>query len=57
MRANIRRKTKCIYFKIINETAKAAGGQHYADNDEYVIAQKNTGPLPLSPIKPKKYRF
>jgi len=56
MRANLRRRTKSIYFKIINETAKASGDKHSNRNDNYVIDRKKSGPLSLAPSTSDKYR-
>ncbi len=57
MRADLRRKTKCIFFRIINATAKASGNEPFDNNDEYVIDRKNAAPFSLSPSTSNKSRY
>lgn len=57
MRADLRRKTKCIYFRIINATAKASGGEPFDNNDDYVIDRKKSAPLSQSPGSSSKSRY
>ncbi|MFK7794981.1 MAG: hypothetical protein AB8B89_06525 [Gammaproteobacteria bacterium] len=56
MRTDLRRKTKCIYFRIVNATAKASGNEPYDNNDEYVIERKKSATLLLSPSSLRRYR-
>tara|TARA_R110002096_G_scaffold229277_1_gene418852 strand:- start:3041 stop:3214 length:174 start_codon:yes stop_codon:yes gene_type:complete len=57
MRENLRSKTKYIYFKIINATAKAAGDEHVHDKKDYVIDRKRPSPLSLPPNNSRKSRY
>jgi len=57
MRDNIRRRTKCIYFKIINATAKESGSEHYQSSDEYVIDRKKSAPIAFSQISSPRSRY
>jgi hypothetical protein len=57
MRADLRRKTKNIYFKIINATAKASGGQYSNDNGDYIIEGKKPAALSLLSSNYSKSRY
>jgi hypothetical protein len=57
MRADLRRKTKIIYFKIINTTAKASGGQYSNDSNDYIIEGKKPAVLPLLSSNHSKSRY